>query len=91
MSIQDVQEPKYDDYNDATTQRLTRREYFKEKLNAYTVDLRKSEFPVEVYEDVMVQLSQRESDAVAKLATKAAQPGSITEQRVQEMQKLMKP
>ena len=91
VTVQDVQEPKYDDYNDATTQRLTRREYFKEKLNAYTVDLRKNEFPVVVYEDVMVQLSQLESDAVEKLATKAAQPGSITEQRVEELQKLMKP
>jgi hypothetical protein len=61
------------------------------KLNAYTVDLRKNEFPVDVYQDVIVQLSQREADAVAKLAKKATQPGSVTEQRLKELGKLMTP
>ena len=43
-----------------------------------------------VYQDQMVRLSQREADAVAQLAEKAKQPGSITQQRIQELQKLMK-
>ena len=91
VTVQDVQEPKYDDYDDATTQKLTRREYLKDRLNAYTVDLRNNDFPVEVYQDVIVQLSQREADAVAKLAKEATQPGSVTEQRLKELGKLMTP
>jgi peptidyl-prolyl cis-trans isomerase C len=90
VTVQDVQEAKYDDFGDAATQKLVRREWLDDKLNAYAVNLRTNEFPVVVYQDVLVRLSQQAADAVAKLAEKAKQPGSVTEQRVKELQKLMK-
>jgi parvulin-like peptidyl-prolyl isomerase len=91
VGVQDAAPPKYNDFDDATTRALARREYLNDKLNAYAVNLRKTEFPVAVYQDVMVRLSQREADAVAKLAERAKQPGSITQKRVKELDKLLKP
>jgi peptidyl-prolyl cis-trans isomerase C len=91
VGVQDAAPAKYTDFDDATTQALVRREYLNDKLNAYAVNLRKTEFPVVVYQDVLVRRSQREADAVAQLAEKARQPGSITQKRVKELEKLMKP
>ena len=91
VTVQDVQEAKHSDFDDAATRKLTRRRYLDEKLNEYVVGLRKNEFPVEVYQDVLLQLAQQEADMVKELAEKAKQPGSITEQRVKELGKLLKP
>jgi peptidyl-prolyl cis-trans isomerase C len=91
VAVQDVREAQYDDFDDPATQKLTRNEYLDKKLGDYVVNLRENDFPVVVYQDVLVRLSQREADAVAKLAEQARQPGSLTEQRVKELQKLMKP
>ncbi len=91
VTVQDVQEAKHDDFDDAATRKLTRRRYLDDKLNAYVVKLRQEEFPVEVYQDVLVKLAQQEADMVKELAEKAKQPGSITEQRVKELGKMLKP
>jgi parvulin-like peptidyl-prolyl isomerase len=91
VTVQDVQEAKHSDFDDAATRKLTRRRYLDEKLNEYVVSLRKNEFPVEVYQDVLLQLAQQEADMVKELAEKAKQPGSITEQRVKELGKMLKP
>ena len=37
-----------------------------------------------------MQLEQQEADMVKTLAEKAQQPGSVTQQRIEELQKLMK-
>ena len=55
------------------------------------VELRKNEFAVEVYEDRMIQLAQREADMVKAMTEKAQQPGSVTEERVKELQKFLQP
>jgi hypothetical protein len=39
----------------------------------------------------MVRLAQQEADMVGKLAEQGSQPGSKTEQHIEELQKLMKP
>jgi len=91
VTVQDAAEAKFDDFDDPTTQSLVRREYLTDKLDAYAVNLRKNDFPVVVYQEVLVRLSQREADAVAKLAEKAKQPGSITRRRVKELEKEMRP
>jgi len=91
VTVQDMQEAKYTDLDDAATRKLTRRRYLDEKLDAYVVKLRQEEFPVEVYQDVLVKLSQQEADMVKDLAQKAEQPGSVTEQRLKELGKLLKP
>lgn len=91
VSVQDVKEAKFDDLKDAATHKLTKRRYLDDKLNAYVVNLREHEFAVEVYQDVLVRLAQQEADMVKDLAAKAEQPGSITRQRVEELQKQMQP
>ena len=46
---------------------------------------------MEVYQDRLVQLEQQEADMVKSLAQKAEQPGSVTQKRIEELQKLIKP
>jgi len=87
----EVKDSKYSDFADEATRNLTRRRYLHEKVDAYTAQLRKNEFPVVVYQDRLVQLEQQEADMVKELAAKAEQPGSVTKQRIKELQKLMKP
>jgi len=89
--VLDVKEAKFDDFEDGQTRKLARRRYIHDQLDAYVIDLRKNDFTVEVYEDNMVRLAQQEADMVGKLAEKAKQPGSKTEQHIEEYQKLMKP
>jgi parvulin-like peptidyl-prolyl isomerase len=92
VKVLDVKEAEYTDFADEETRKLSRREYLNEKLNAYTRELReKNRFTVEVYEDRLVQLAQQEADMVKALAEKAREPGSVTQKRVKELQKLMKP
>jgi peptidyl-prolyl cis-trans isomerase C len=91
VKVQEVNEARYTDFDDEATHKLTRRSYLHEKMNTYTVDLRKKQFTVEVYQDRLVQLAQQEADMVKTLAEKAKEPGSVTEQRVKELQKIMKP
>jgi len=91
IMVQDVEEAKFDNFDDPATQKIVRREWLDDKLDAYAVKLRKEEFPVVVYEDVIVRLSQQEADAVTKLAEKARQPDSVTQQRLKELEKKMKP
>jgi peptidyl-prolyl cis-trans isomerase C len=85
VTVQDVREAEHDDFDDPATRKLTRRRYLDAKLNEYVVDLRKNQFPVEVYQDVLLRLAQQEADMVKELAEKAKQPGSVTEQRVKEL------
>jgi len=91
VTVLEVNEARFTDFADETTRKLTRRKYLHEKLDAYTADLRKNQFPVEVYQDRLVQLEQQEADMVKSLAEKAQQPGSVTQQRIEQMQRLMKP
>jgi len=91
VTVQDMQEAKFEDLGDTATRKLVRRKYLDDKLNAYVVSLRKNDFPVEVYQDVLIKLAQQEADMVKELAEKAKQPGSVTEQRVKELGKLLQP
>jgi parvulin-like peptidyl-prolyl isomerase len=91
VTVQDVREPQYADFEDEKTRKLTRRQYLHEKLDDYTVKLREQDFPVKVYEDKLIRLAQQEADMVKQLAEKAQQPGSETEKRIGELQKLLKP
>ena len=44
-----------------------------------------------VDQDKLIRLAQQEADMVKQLAEKAQQPGSETEKRIGELQKLLKP
>jgi len=91
VKVLEMQEAKFTDFSDDATRKLTRRKYLDEKLDAYTTELRKDQFPVKVYQDRLVQLEQQEADMVKALQEKAKQPGSVTEKRIKELQKLIKP
>jgi len=91
VTVLDVKEPQYEDLDDEQTRRYVRRKYVHEKLDAYVVDLRKHEFPVEVYKDKLVQLAQQEADMAKQLAEKARKPGSVTQECLKELQKIFKP
>ena len=91
LKVLDVSEAQFVDFEDEETRKLTRRRYIHDRLNAYVQDLRKNEFTVNVYEDNLVRLAQKEADMVARLSEQAAQPGSRTDERVEELQEFMKP
>jgi peptidyl-prolyl cis-trans isomerase D len=89
LKVLDISEAKFDDFTDEETRKLARRRYIHDQLDAYVQDLRKNDFTVEVYEDNLVRLAQQEADMVARLTEQAAKPGSRTEQRVEELKKLL--
>jgi hypothetical protein len=88
--VLEMKEAKFTDFSDEATRQLARRRYLHGKVDEYTAELRKSEFPVEVYQERLVQLEQQEADAVKALAEKAKQPGSVTSKRIEELQKLIR-
>ena len=90
LLVQDVRDAQHNDFGQESTRRLTLRKYIHEKLNEYVVDLRKDQFPVEVYEDRLVQLAQQEADMVKQLAERAAESGSETQRRLEEFQEIYK-
>ena len=89
FKVLDVSDAKFDSFEDAATRKLTRRRYIHDKLDQYVMDLRKNDFTVEVYEDNIVRLAQLEADMVARLTEQAAQPGSKTERRLEELNELI--
>ena len=91
MTVQDVRDAQNIDLDEPATRKQVRRRYIHEKLSDYVVELRKNDFPVEVYEDVLVRLAQQEADMVKTLAAQSKEPGSVTQQRIKEMQKLLNP
>ncbi|MCO6412715.1 MAG: peptidyl-prolyl cis-trans isomerase [Thiogranum sp.] len=91
VAVLEVNEGKYTEFDDATTRSLTRRRYLHDELDAYTAQLRKEQFKVEVYQDRLLQLAQQEADMVERLAQQAQEPGSVTQTRIKELQKIMKP
>jgi hypothetical protein len=91
VTVVDVRDAQYSDLDDPATGKHVRRKYIHEKLDQYVVDLRKERYPVQVYEDVMIRLAQQEADLVKTLAAQSQEPGSVTQQRIKEMQKLLNP
>ena len=88
VTVQDLRDAKYTDLSEPATRKLARRMYIHDKLAGYSADLRKNDFPVEVYEDRLIALAQQEADMVRQLSEKAGEPGSVTQQRIKELQKI---
>ena len=57
----------------------------------YVVDLRKNSYEVVVYDDELTRQFQQQADFIAELNKKAAQQGSVTEERLKDMQKWITP
>jgi parvulin-like peptidyl-prolyl isomerase len=90
MRVQDVRDAQRENLDEEGTRKAAWRRYIHAKMDEYTVNLRKNDFKVEVYEDRIVQLAQQEADMVGQLAEKAQEPGSVTQERLNELQELLK-
>jgi parvulin-like peptidyl-prolyl isomerase len=86
--VQDVRDAENTDISEARTNQLAKRSYIHDKLNDYVVKLRKDVFKVEVYEDTIIRLAQQEADMVRQMNEQSQEPGSVTKQRLEEMQKI---
>ena len=91
VKVLDVTDAQYDNIDDPQTRQRTLRAYMKDQMNDYVVDLRKNHFDVAVYDDVLTRKFQEEVDFIAELKKKAQEEGSVTEQRVKELQKYIQP
>ena len=89
LQVLDVSDAQFDNFKDAQTRQLTRRRYIHDKLDQYVMDLRNNNFTVQVFENNIIRLAQKEADMVARLTEEAAKPGSTTEQRIEELNKLI--
>lgn len=87
VKVLDVNDAQYQNFDDPQVSRLTLRLYMKKKFNDYVIDLRKNQFEVAVYQDELNRQFQKEADYIAALNIKAKEKGSITEQRMEDMQK----
>jgi len=87
VQVTDMRDAVYDDIEDETTRQATRRRYIDEKLDAYVINLRSNEFPVEVYDSVFFKLAQQEVDWYKKVSEKTQKsPQEI----IEDIQKLKK-
>ena len=91
VKVLDVNDALLQDFDDPQTRQATLRLYMQKKFNDYVVDLRKNQFEVAVYQDELNRQFQKEADYIAALNLKAKEKGSITEQRMEEMQKYIAP
>lgn len=87
VKVLDVRDAQLQMFDDPKTQQVTLRSYMKNKLNSYVVQLRKGTFEVAVYDAELQKHFQDEANWIAELNEKAAQEGSITSQRIEDMQK----
>jgi hypothetical protein len=76
----------YTDINDENTRNTTRRMLIDEKLDQYLVGLRKNDFPVEVNQDMLVQLVQQEVDWYQE----RNRNGAVSAQQMQEQIKKLR-
>lgn len=91
IRVQDVRDAQRENLDEDGTRKAAWRKYIHAKMDEYTVNLRSNDFTVEVYEDRIVQLAQREADMVGQLAEKAQDPDSVTQQRIKELQEMLNP
>lgn len=87
VKVLDVVDAQFENIDDPQTRERTFRAYMKDRFNDYVVDLRQNHFEVAVYDDELTRQLQKEADFIAELNKKAQKEGSVTEQRVEDMQK----
>ena len=87
VKVLDVVDAQFENIDDPQTHQLVFRAYMKDRYNDYVVDQRKNHYDVAVYDEELQRQFQREADFIAELNVKARQQGSVTEKRVEELQK----
>jgi len=91
VKVLDVNDAQYQNFDDPQVQNLALRLYMRNKLNDYVIALRKNDFEVEVYEAELNRNFQKEADYIAELNVKAKEQGSVTQQRLEDLQKYIVP
>lgn len=91
VKVLDVNDALYQNFDDPQVRQLTLRLYMQKKFSDYVIELRKNHFEVAVYEDELNKNFQREADYIAELTTKAKEQDSVTEQRIEDLQKYITP
>jgi peptidyl-prolyl cis-trans isomerase C len=76
VKVLEIQQAAATNISDADTWRKTRRKMIQERMNAYTVNLRKNQYKVELYDDVLNQLLEEEMGQVPAQTEAAAQEES---------------
>jgi len=85
VRVEDILGAANDDIEDEATQQAVRRRIIDDKLNAYVINLRKNEFPVEVYDTVFFDLAQQEVDWFKEVSEKTQKP---PEKIIEDIEKL---
>ena len=87
VKVLDVNDAQLQNFDDSQTRQATLRLYMQKKFNDYVVDLRQNQFDVAVYDDELNKHFQKEADFIAELTLKSKEAGSVTQQRLEDMQK----
>jgi PPIC-type PPIASE domain len=87
VKVLDVNDAQYQNFDDPQVRNMTLRLYMHHKINDYVIDLRKNHFEVAVYEDELNRNFQNEADYIAELTLKSKEAGSVTQQRMEDLQK----
>ena len=87
VKVLDVNDAQYQDFDDPQTRKRALRLYMKNKFNDYVVDLRQNHFEVAVFDDELTRQFQKQADYIAELNVKAKEQGSVTQQRLEDLQK----
>ena len=87
VRVLDQRDALYTDVADEQTQKKVRRMYLDDRLNRYVIDLRKEQYPVEIYDDMISRLSQQEIDWYQEMLQKAQKS---PEEVIEEIKRLQK-
>ncbi|RKZ69884.1 MAG: hypothetical protein DRQ44_02260 [Gammaproteobacteria bacterium] len=91
VKVLDVNDAQLQNFDELQTHQSTLRLYMRNKFNDYVVDLRQNQFDVAVYDSELNKYFQEEADFIAELNVKAQQQDSVTQQRLEELQKYITP
>jgi parvulin-like peptidyl-prolyl isomerase len=89
VKVMDVRDARFTDIDEEATRKATRRLYLKEKLSDYTVELRKEQFPVVVYEDNLKRLFQAEAQMIAAKTREMEANPERAQQILEDMRKVV--
>jgi len=87
IKVLDVRDAQMQVFDEPQTRTKTLRMYMKQKLNEYLVSLRVDSFDVAVYDAELQRHFQDEANMIAQLSEKAKLKGSVTEHRLEDLQK----
>lgn len=85
VMVHEVADGAYQDFDEPRTRREARRRLMHERIGKYTADLRRTTYPVVVYEDTLKDLFRREAEWIAAESEKAARDPQAIQKLLDEM------